>query len=78
MVVCDRCGKKIIKPINIYQHSIPIYSSQGAYIGHPVDLCEQCNRSLEDYLRKAKSYFMVNKENPEVIFDNVKYWDSKW
>lgn len=78
MVVCDRCGKKIIKPINIYQHSIPIYNSQGTYRQYPVDLCEQCNKSLEDYLKKSKSYFMVNKENPEVIFDDVKYWDSKW
>lgn len=38
----------------------------------------QLRGSSQDYLRKAKSYFMVNKENPEVIFDNVKYWDSKF
>ena len=39
---------------------------------------ETQSKKLEDYLKKSKSYFMVNKENPEVIFDDVKYWDSRW
>lgn len=75
MIVCDRCGKKITRTTDKTKKTLTVYSAKAAYIGHIVDLCEECNRELEDYLGKAESYFMVNKENPKNIFNDVTYWD---
>ena len=78
MIVCDRCGNKIIKRKDDDDDKkiVTIYRTQGAYIGHYVDLCDKCNREFEKYIGRAQSYFMVNKENPINIFDSVKYWDE--
>lgn len=76
MIVCDRCGNKIIRSTDDTKNTVTIYRAQGAYIGHYVDLCEKCIREFDDYIGKAQSYFMVNKENPIGIFDGVKYWDE--
>ena len=75
MVICDRCGKKLS-----YQEKqnskkvLTIYSTEAAYIGHNVDLCENCKRIFEIYKNKMESYFMVN-EYPMEILNNEKYWD---
>ena len=76
MIVCDRCGNKIAKTTDYTKNTITIYRTQGAYIGHDVDLCEKCTREFNKYIGKSQSYFMVNKENPISIFDGVKYWDE--
>ena len=76
MVVCDKCGKKITYPDSYTKKTITIYSAAGAYMGHNVDLCKDCIRKLDDYRNRAESYFMINKENPIEIFDNVKYWST--
>jgi len=74
MIVCDRCGKKIDRVMNETRQSLNIYSTEGCYIGHSVDLCKECYQEYEIIKRKAESYFMVNKDKPSGIFDNVKYW----
>lgn len=76
MIVCDRCGAKIIKVKDATKKSLVIYSRQAAYIWHPVDLCDECLREYEKFTHKAESYFMVNKEKPSEIFDTVKYWSD--
>ena len=76
MIICDRCGNKIVRTTDSTKNSVTIYRAKGAYIGHYVDLCTDCNRKLEEYIGKAQSYFMVNKENPINIFDGTKYWDE--
>ena len=76
MIICDRCGNKIARTTNDTKNTVTIYRAQGAYIGHYVDLCENCNRVFKEYIGKAQSYFMVNKENPIDIFESVKYWDK--
>ena len=77
MVVCDRCENKIYKMTDKTKKTLTIYTAQAAYIGHNVDLCDECQRELEKYIGKAESYFMVNKDNPVNIFNSVKYWDNK-
>lgn len=74
MIVCDRCGKKITDKIDKTKQTLFIYEAAAAGIWHEVDLCRDCLRALEDYKKRAESYFMVNKDNPKDIFDNVKYW----
>lgn len=76
MIVCDRCGSKILTTTAETKQSLIIYQRQAAYIGHNVDLCEDCRRELENVIQKAQSYFMVNKEKPSAIFDTVKYWSD--
>ena len=74
MVICDRCGKKITNTKDKPKKTLTVYAAQAAYIGHIVDLCDECQREFENYIGKAESYFMVNKDNPVNIFDDVKYW----
>ena len=76
MTVCDRCGKKITNKTDNTRKSLFIYSAAAAGIWHGVDLCEDCLYELENYKKIAESYFMVNKDNPKGIFDNVKYWSD--
>lgn len=74
MVVCDRCGNKIDKrdPVNI-----TIYKQSAAYSCRHVDLCDKCKSQLNDLTGRLESYFMINKENPKSIFDNIKYWNGE-
>ena len=74
MIVCDRCGNKIKRVKDNTRKTLIIYSSAGAYIGHSVDLCDDCLREYERVKHLSESYFMVNKEKPSEIFDTVKYW----
>ena len=74
MVVCDRCGNKIDKRDSVH---ITIYKQSAAYSGRSVDLCDKCKNKLKDLTDKLESYFMVNKENPESIFIDVKYWNGE-
>lgn len=74
MIVCDRCGNKITKMTDKNKKTLTIYSAQAAHIGHNVDLCDECLRELENYIGKAESYFMINKDNPVNIFDKIKFW----
>lgn len=77
MLVCDRCGKKLAYQERKYADStMIIYSAQGAYIGHCLDLCPDCHRLFNEYKNKMESYFMVN-EDPVQILSNEIYWDSK-
>lgn len=79
MIVCDRCGKKIIKITDKTQRTLNIYSAPAASIGHNVDLCNECNTKYENYMQKAESFFMVNldyEEAPIRIFDDVRYWGT--
>lgn len=73
MLVCDRCGETIRKSDNKTE-SLCIFGTAGSYIWHEVDLCKKCQKELEGYTNKAQSYFMVEKDNPSKIFDNVKYY----
>ena len=74
MVVCDRCGCKMDKSDLV---SITIYKQAGAYSCRHVDLCDKCKSQLKNLTDKLESYFMVNKENPESIFIDVKYWNGE-
>lgn len=76
MIICDRCGKKIADKIDNTKQTPFIYKTEGAGIWYNVDLCRDCLRELEDYKKRAQSYFMVNKDNPKDIFDKVKYWSD--
>lgn len=79
MVVCNRCGKKITRNADNIKRVLTVYGSKNAYIDNHFDLCKECSEKLKDYLGKASSYFMTNNDNPEGIFDNVKYWDTlRW
>lgn len=74
MIVCDRCGNKIIRVHDRTKKTLTVYSHEAAYIGHHVDLCDDCLREYERLTQKAESYFMINKEKPSDIFNGVKYW----
>lgn len=79
MLLCDRCGKELTyqERKNNERPVFTIYSAQGAYIGHYVDLCSDCKRQFDDYKGKMESYFMVATDDPIEILDGVKYWDAK-
>ena len=76
MVICDRCGKKITDKTDKTKQAPFIYETAGSGIWHNVDLCKDCLYELENYKKRAESYFMVNKDNPRDIFDSVKYWSK--
>lgn len=76
MIVCDRCGKKITYTNDKTKQTFFIYERAAAGIWHNVDLCKDCSIDLDDYKKRAESYFMVNKDNPKDIFDEVKYWSD--
>lgn len=76
MIVCDRCGKKIADRIDKTKQTLFVYETSGAGIWHNVDLCKDCLYELENYKTRVESYFMVNKDNPIDIFNNVKYWSK--
>ena len=76
MIVCDRCGKKITYKNNKTEQTLFIYERAAAGNWHNVDLCKDCLNELEDYKKRAESYFMINKDNPEDAFDKVKYWSD--
>ena len=76
MIVCDRCGKKIIFENNKTNQTLFIYERAAAGNWHKVDLCKDCLIELDDYKKIVESYFMVNKDNPRDIFDKVKYWSN--
>lgn len=76
MIVCDRCGKKITDTRDREEWNPFIYERAAAGMWHKVDLCKDCSRELEDYKKRAESYFMVNKDNPKDIFNGVKYWSD--
>ena len=75
MLVCDKCKNRITTTSSKTNQTLIVYSAKAAYIGHSVDLCHDCIRSLEDFIGKAQSYFMTN-ENPSSLFDNNKYWND--
>lgn len=74
MLVCDRCGAKIAQPNDRTKKTLTIYSRAACYIGHYVDLCDDCVREFDGFMRKAESYFMVTGEKPSEIFDDSHYW----
>ena len=76
MIVCDRCGKKIIKVTEKTKRHLTVYHASAAYIGKIADLCDDCQREFDTFIGKAQSYFMVNKDNPNHSFDELKYWDK--
>ena len=76
MIICDRCGEKIIDQTDKTKQTLFVYEAAAAGIWHEFDLCRDCLRELEDYKKRAESYFMVNKDKPRNIFDNVKYWSK--
>ena len=76
MIVCDRCGSEIKRVSDETKKCITVYKAWGAYIGKYVDLCDECQRELERLVGRAQSYFMVNKEKPSEIFDDVIFYDK--
>lgn len=76
MIVCDRCGKEMnfVEPRN--RKSITMYSHEYACFGKSIDLCNDCLCVLNSIESKMQSYFMVNKDNPNDIFNDVKYWSN--
>ena len=76
MIVCDRCGKKITDEMSKTKQTLFIYERAAAGIWHNVDLCKDCLYELENYKKRAESYFMVNKDNPRDVFEEVKYWSD--
>ena len=54
MIVCDRCGNKIVKTTDDTKNTIIIYRAQGVYIGHDVDLCEKCTREFSELPQTVK------------------------
>ena len=76
MIICDRCGERIINVNSIVNKDLFIYEAAAAGILHNVDLCRNCFVELEKYKKRMESYFMINKNNPRDIFDNVEYWKN--
>lgn len=74
MLVCDRCGKKITFANNSTNKVLMLYNRKACYISQNVDLCKDCIIEYEEVMRRAESYFMVNKDKPSEVFDCVKYW----
>lgn len=73
-VICDRCGKKMKNPKEDTRRSICIYTNPLKYKVVTVDLCPICQKELADFMDKAESYFMNNKNNAIDIFDRSKYY----
>ena len=74
MIACDKCGKKIIMEKQKYRFTI--YRGVASYIDKMVDLCDDCQEEFNEFIGKAQSYFIVNKDNSNHIFDGLEYWDE--
>lgn len=73
-VTCDRCGKRVKNPKVDLKRMMCIYTSPLKRKYESVDLCPDCQKELEDFMDKAESYFMNNKNNAADIFDKSKYY----
>lgn len=51
-IVCDRCGRNIIKKADNDRHLVTKYDEAGQKLAL-LDLCEPCYAQLEDWLRNS-------------------------
>ena len=73
-VTCDRCGKKVKNPKGDPRQTMCIYTNPIKRKYATFDLCDKCRKELSDFMDKAESYFMNNKEDAVDIFDRSKYY----
>ena len=73
-VTCDRCRKKVKNPKGDVRRAMCIYTNPIKRKYASVDLCDNCQKELSDFMDMAESYFMNNKHNPTDIFDKSKYY----
>jgi len=77
LLVCDRCGIRIDGVASDTKKSITLYNAPKSHFGRTVDLCEKCLSKRKEFIGMAESYFM-NNDNPNELFENVKYWNAGW
>ena len=73
-VTCDRCGKKIKNPKVETKYSMCVYTTPLKLKRVSIDLCPDCQKELVDYMDKAESYFINNKNNAIDIFEMSKFY----